>query len=55
MAPRFAIAAVFFVNGVTLASWISRIPTVTERLQLDPGQVGLAPMALAAGALIAFP
>jgi fucose permease len=51
----FAIAAVFFVNGVTLASWISRIPTLTERLELSPGQVGLALMALAAGALIAFP
>jgi MFS family permease len=50
-----AIAAVFFVNGVTLASWISRIPTLTERLALSPGQVGLALMALAAGALVAFP
>src|SRR5215212_8921852 len=51
----FAIAAVFFVNGVTLASWISRIPTLTERLDLSPGQLGLALMALAAGALVAFP
>src|SRR5918994_184502 len=51
----FAIAAVFFVNGVTLASWISRIPTLTERLDLSPGQVGIALMALAAGALLAFP
>ncbi|HEX2281997.1 MAG TPA: MFS transporter, partial [Thermomicrobiales bacterium] len=51
----FAIAAVFFVNGVTLASWISRIPTLAERLDLSPGQVGLALMALAAGALVAFP
>jgi len=51
----FAIAAIFFVNGVTLASWISRIPTLTERLDLSPGQVGLALMALAAGALVAFP
>jgi fucose permease len=51
----FAIAAVFFVNGVTLASWISRIPTITERLDLSPGQVGTALMALAAGALVAFP
>jgi MFS family permease len=51
----FAIAAIFFVNGVTLASWISRIPTLTERLDLGPGQVGLALMALAAGALVAFP
>jgi fucose permease len=51
----FAIASVFFVNGVTIASWISRIPTLTERLDLGPGQVGLALMALAAGALVAFP
>ena len=51
----FAIAAVFFVNGVTLASWISRIPTLTERLDIGPGQLGLALMAIAAGALIAFP
>jgi fucose permease len=51
----FAIAAVFFVNGVTLASWISRIPTLTERLDIGPGQLGLALMAIAAGALVAFP
>ncbi len=51
----FAIAAIFFVNGVTLVSWISRIPALTERLDLGPGQVGLALMALAAGALVAFP
>jgi fucose permease len=51
----FAIAAVFFVNGVTLASWISRIPTLTGRLELGPRQVGAALMALAAGALVAFP
>jgi fucose permease len=57
-APRtawLAIAAVFFVNGVTLSSWISRIPAITGRLELGPGQVGLALMALAAGALVAFP
>ena len=56
--PRTAwlgIAAVFLVNGVTLASWISRIPTLTDRLDLRPGQVGIALMALAAGALVAFP
>jgi len=51
----FAIAGVFFVNGVTLASWISRIPTLTERLDIGPGQLGLALMAIAVGALVAFP
>jgi fucose permease len=51
----FGIAALFLINGFTLASWISRIPTITGRLELEPGQVGTALMALAAGALVAFP
>jgi len=50
-----AIAAIFIVNGVTLGTWISRIPSITERLDLSPGQVGIALMAIAAGALVAFP
>jgi fucose permease len=54
-AAWLAIAAVFLINGVTLASWISRIPTIADRLGLSPGQVGMALMALAAGALVAFP
>src|SRR3954464_13573590 len=57
-APRtawFAIAAVFFVNGVTLASWISAPATLAERLDIGPGQLGLALMAIAAGGLSCFP
>jgi fucose permease len=54
-AAWLAIAAVFLVNGWTLSSWISRIPTITGALDLSPGQVGMALMALAAGALVAFP
>jgi predicted MFS family arabinose efflux permease len=50
-----AIAAIFAVNGVTFGSWISRIPSTTDRLDLSPGQVGIALMAIAAGALVAFP
>ncbi|MBW3632840.1 MAG: MFS transporter [Chloroflexi bacterium] len=50
-----AIAAIFAVNGVTFGSWISRIPSITDRLDLSPGQVGIALMAIAAGALVAFP
>lgn len=50
-----AIAALFLINGFTLASWISRIPTITGDLDLNPGQVGTALMSLAAGAMVAFP
>jgi fucose permease len=50
-----AIAALFLINGFTLASWISRIPTITGSLSLSPGQVGTALMSLAAGAIVAFP
>jgi fucose permease len=50
-----AISAVFLVNGVALASWIARIPTVTDELELGSGEVGTALMALAAGAIVAFP
>jgi MFS family permease len=52
---RFAIAVVFLVNGFTLASWISRIPTITADLGLSSGEVGTALMSLAAGAIVAFP
>lgn len=50
-----AIAALFLINGFTLASWISRLPTITGRLELSPGQVGTVLMSLAAGAIVAFP
>jgi len=52
---RIAISIVFLVNGVALASWISRIPTITDELDLSNGQVGTALMSLAAGAMLAFP
>lgn len=50
-----AIAAIFLVNGLTLSSWISRIPAIADELDLGTGQVGTALMALAAGAIVAFP
>jgi MFS family permease len=49
------IAAIFLVNGLTLSSWISRIPSIADELDLGTGTVGTALMALAAGAIVAFP
>ncbi|GCE15147.1 MFS transporter [Tengunoibacter tsumagoiensis] len=51
---RYAISLMFFVNGMLLASWASRIPTVQQQLQLDPGPLGIALWGLAVGSLVAF-
>ncbi len=41
-ASRLAVRAVFFANGATLASWVSRIPAIKGGLKLTDGQFGLA-------------
>ncbi|BBL79525.1 MFS transporter [Rubrobacter xylanophilus] len=47
--------AVFFLNGVLVASWFVRIPAVQERLDLGEGLLGVALLGSAAGALAAMP
>lgn len=49
-----AIALVFLINGTVFASWISRIPAITDRHGLSSGEVGTALMAIAIGAIISF-
>ena len=46
---------VFIGTGFAFASWASRIPQVRDRLDLDPSQLGLVLLSIAAGALIALP
>ena len=41
--------------GFGFASWASRIPQVKTRLDLDPSQVGLVLLSLAAGSVISLP
>lgn len=53
--PRLAISAVFFVNGLTLATWVARIPAVSEALGLSRAGLGTALLGMAIGALTAFP
>ncbi|MEP7381666.1 MAG: MFS transporter [Gemmatimonadota bacterium] len=55
MQARVAIAAVFFLNGVSVASWVVRIPDVQHALSLSAGALGVALLAAAAGALVAMP
>ncbi len=47
--------AVFIATGFAFASWASRIPQVRDRLLLDPSELGLVLLAIAAGALISLP
>jgi predicted MFS family arabinose efflux permease len=53
--PRAAITAVFFVNGALFASWASRIPALSDRAGATTGELGLALLAPALGAVVAMP
>lgn len=52
---RRAVAALFFLNGAVLASWVPHIPTVQMRLRLGESALGVALLGMAAGALLAIP
>ncbi len=52
---RNAVFAVFFLNGLLMASWIARIPAVRSTLDLTPGQLGLLLLCPAIGSALALP
>ncbi|MBB5786677.1 MFS transporter [Jiangella mangrovi] len=52
---RNAVATVFALNGLAVASWMARIPEVRDLLGLTPSEIGRVLLALAAGSLIALP
>lgn len=52
---RCAVATVFFVNGVVIASWVPHVPAVKLRHGLGDGALGLVLLSLAAGAVLALP
>jgi MFS family permease len=49
---RNAVFVLFFVSGLGLASWVSRIPTVRDDLTLRTDQVGLLIFGLSAGSIL---
>ena len=51
---RLAVALLFFLNGAVFATWVTRIPAIQSKLLLTPGQLGLALLGTAAGALVAM-
>jgi hypothetical protein len=46
---RLAVAAMFFINGAVLASWVPMIPMVQQNLSLSTGALGIALLGMAAG------
>lgn len=52
---RNATFAVFALNGLAYANWISRIPAIRDELGLTAGQLGLLLLALSAGSILALP
>ncbi|GAC1652178.1 MAG: MFS transporter [Ktedonobacteraceae bacterium] len=53
-AARIAVVILFFLNGMILATWATRIPAIQTNLRLSAGQLGLALLGMAAGALVAM-
>ncbi len=52
---RFAASTIFFLHGLIVSSWLSRIPNVQDNLRLNSGQLGFALLGTAAGALVSMP
>src|SRR6266446_6191957 len=52
---RWAIATVFFVNGLVIASWVAHIPAIKGRHALGDGELGLVLLAMAAGSVLSLP
>jgi fucose permease len=50
-----AVALIFFVNGFVYASWVPRIAEIRAALALSEGELGVALLMLAIGALVAMP
>jgi MFS family permease len=54
-AARWAVLAVFVINGSYFGAWATRIPAIRDRLDLTDGQLGLGLGAIALGAIVAMP
>lgn len=52
---RIATSTIFFISGWILSTWVSRIPTITDKLDLSNGVTGIALMSIATGSILAFP
>lgn len=52
---RFATAVMFLTHGLLVATWVSRIPSFQQDLQLSAGFLGTALLGIALGSLVSMP
>src|SRR6185369_1351554 len=52
---RIAVSVFFFIAGLTVSSWASRIPDIKEKLQLSEAALGGVLFALPVGQLVSLP
>jgi MFS family permease len=52
---RTAVSILFLVHGLTVASWVARIPAIRNKLELSPAELGTVLLALAVGSLLSMP
>jgi fucose permease len=52
---RWAVATIFFINGMVLATWVPHIPAVKARHAISDGELGVVLLAMAVGAVVALP
>lgn len=53
MSPRAAITTIFALNGAAFAAWYARLPAIADRLELGPGEIGVALLGAPVGLLLA--
>jgi MFS family permease len=51
---RYAVLAMFFINGALFANWVARIPQVQKTLDLSDGELGLVLLGVSVGVLLAL-
>ena len=52
---KVAVAAAFVINGLAVASWISRVPAARDELGVDAAQLGLLLLCMSGGSVLALP
>jgi MFS family permease len=53
--PRWAVTAMFILNGALYGTWAARIPSIQQAFDLSPGDLGLLLLLMSGGAIAAFP
>jgi MFS family permease len=52
---RIAVSLLFFLQGLTFASWASRIPAIQQKLHLSESGLGIMLLSIPVGLLISIP